>query len=61
MRFDVYQTIKPRKLKLGLIVRIKESVMCADFWDPRSRDLELKHQKTLKNGDFSLETSLFRL
>ena len=37
--------VKPRKLKFGLNIRINESVMGANFGDPRSRDRELKHKK----------------
>ena len=36
-------------------MRINESVMCADFGDPRSRDRELRHKKTLKNAIFGLK------
>ena len=35
--------------------------MCAHFEYPRSRDRELRHKKTLKNGDFLLEKLLIRL
>ena len=43
-------------------MRTIESVMCANFGDPRSRDRELTHkQKTLKNDDFWLENLLIRL
>ena len=40
--------VKPKKLKLGLNKRINEGVMCANSGDPRSRDRELTHQKTIK-------------
>ena len=39
-------TIKPRKLKLGLNMKINECVMCASFGDPRSRDRELTRKRT---------------
>ena len=55
------KTVKPRKLKFGLNIRIDESVMCANFRDPKSRDSKLRHEKHLKNSDFSLENLLNRL
>ena len=42
-------------------MRITRSVMCANFGDPRLRDRELTYKKTLKNGDFWLESLLIRL
>ena len=42
-------------------MRINESIICAHFGDPRSRDRELKHQKALENGNFYLENLLIRL
>ena len=35
-------------------MRINESVTCANFGNPRSRDRELTLKKTIKNGDFWL-------
>ena len=35
--------------------------MCANFGDPRSRDRKLRHQKTLKNGNFWPKNLLIRL
>ena len=52
MRIDLrnnLQTVKPRKLKFGLNKRINESVMCANFGDPRPQDRELRHKKNIKN------------
>ena len=43
---------------MGLNIRINESVMCANFGDPRSRDRELRAKKTIKNGDFLFENLL---
>ena len=42
-------------------MRINESVMCANFWDPRSRGRELRLIKNIKNGDFWFENLLIRL
>ena len=39
-------TVKPRKLKFELNMRINDSVMCAHFGDPRSHGRELRHKKT---------------
>ena len=50
--------VKPRKLKFGLNIRINESVVCANFGDPRSRDCELRH-KNIK-GNFGFENLLIR-
>ena len=41
-------------------MRINETVMCANFGYPRSRDRELSH-KTTKKCDFWLENLLIRL
>ena len=35
--------------------------MCANFGDLRSRDRKLRHQKTLKNGNFWPKNLLIRL
>ena len=50
------QTVKPRKFKFGLNIAIKESVMCANFENPRSRDRELRHKKTKKSVVFGLKS-----
>ena len=42
-------------------MRINESVMCANFRDPRSRNRELRHKKKIENGDFWLENLSIRL
>ena len=39
--------LKSRKLKFGRNIRINESVMFANFGDPRSRGRELTPKKTL--------------
>ena len=44
------QTVKPRKFKFGLNIVIKKSVMCANFGNPRLRDRELRHKKTVISG-----------
>ena len=41
-----YKTVKSKKLKFGLNIKNNESVMCANFGDPRSRDRKLRHKKT---------------
>ena len=35
--------------------------MCTNFGDPRSRDRELTHKKTLKSDDFWRKNLLIRL
>ena len=45
---DNQQTVKPRVLKFGLNIKTNESVMCTNFWDPTSRDHELRHTKNIK-------------
>ena len=40
--------VKPSKLKFGPNIIINESVMCANFGDPRSRDRKLEHKKKKK-------------
>ena len=62
MKIDLlinYQTVKPKKLKFELSMRINESVLCTNFGDRRSRDRESRHKKTLKNGDFGLKSYEF--
>ena len=41
-------------------MRINKSAICANFGVPRSRNRELTHKKTLKNGNFWLENLLIR-
>ena len=48
MRIDLlnnYQMVKPKKLKLGLNIKINKSVIWANFGDPRPRDRKLRHKK----------------
>ena len=50
-RFDLLNnllTVELRKLKFELNLWINESVLCANFGDPRSRDRDIRHKKNMK-------------
>ena len=58
MRIDFahnLQTVKPKKLKLKLHIKINKNVKCVDFGDPRSRDCELR-QKNIKTAILGLKS-----
>ena len=47
IRIDLL-TVKPRKLKFEINIRINDSVIYANFTNLRSRNCELRHKKTQK-------------
>ena len=48
-------------MKFGVSIGINESIICANFGDPRSRDHELRHKKTHRKRRVGLENLLICL